>query len=673
MTHRPSACSRASGVGRTVISDIEANGLLREVSKIHCIVAIDVRTRELFSWRPWEILDALAFLEECELVIGHNFIDYDARAIEKLHPGWKRPKILDTLILAKLIWPYDILYGPDMARITKGTMPAKLLKSHSLKAWGYRLGNFKGEYDGGWDVWCEEMHSYMEQDGWVCLDLYLLCLRRLGWLDPKPGDYVWPTLPVELEHEVAVIIRREEEVGFDFDREAAIRLSQDLMNAKAELEQKLVDHFGSWWAPLDDPIRGKRPAKATKRKRTEFPDVTTPRFGKGGKPLAPYVGPPVEDYDPEAPFVRIERVTFSPSSRDHLGQRLQAVYGWKPKKYGTNGKPTVDETTLEEIPESILPADLRRTLLDFFVVNKTLGQLSAGNKAWLRLIDEEDGRLHGRMDTQRAITGRGAHMDPNKAQVPAVSKDKVTKEPKLGVAGGFGWECRSLFKATEGRQQTGTDASSLELLCLGHYLEPLDGGVFSERVSDPNRDPHAEHAEMIGEARDDTKTTTYAYVYGAGPGKVGTTLSLDPSEVPDLLRYGPLKGILAWKKRCEGADYVEPDETGKARLAKGHRVIKAFEEKIPGLKDLKDSVMAMAAARGWLKGLDGRKLYVRKPHAALNTLLQGAGAIICKLWMTLVHEELAARGLSSFAYRKVFDELNYLEIILGGPLDGETA
>jgi len=440
-------------------------------------------------------------------------------------------------------------------------------------------------------------------------------------------------------------------VGIGFDREGAVKLAQQLMNERARLEDLLVQHFGSWWAPLDDPLVGKRPAKAMSRKLPQFPDVTIPRFGANGKPLKPYVGPPKEYFDPEAPFVRIERVTFSPSSRDHLGQRLVAAYGWKPTVFGANGKPTVDEGTLKAIPEDVLPPDLRKLLLDFFVVNKTLGQLASGNKSWLKALGD-DNRIHGQMDTCGAVTGRGTHREPNLGQVPAVSKNKA-KEILYGIEGGFGYESRSLFRALFGREMTGTDASSLELICLGHYLHPHDGGSFSERVCDPTRDPHQEHSQITGETREDTKTATYASIYGAGAAKVGEGLGLTDEEIPELLAYGPLKGVLAWKKRVEGDAYVEPDDRAKARIAKGHRVIKAFENGIPGWKDLKDGITEVAKERGWLKGLDGRKLYVRKPHAALNTALQGAGAIICKLWMILVHRKLKEAGLGALPLQYV--------------------
>jgi DNA polymerase I-like protein with 3'-5' exonuclease and polymerase domains len=186
--------------------------------------------------------------------------------------------------------------------------------------------------------------------------------------------------------------------------------------------------------------------------------------------------------------------------------------------------------------------------------------------------------------------------------------------------------------------------ASLELILLGHYLFPLDGGAFSERVCDPDRDPHTEHAELTGLDRHSTKTVTYAYVYGASAPRVGAELEITEEEIVPLLNYRGLPMLLNSLKRRDGENYREPDDIGKARLAKGRIVIKAFESKIEGIKDLKENV-SKAAERGWLKGIDGAKLYVRKAHAALNTLLQGAGAIVCKMWMVETHRLLEAQGL----------------------------
>jgi DNA polymerase-1 len=655
------------GTGRQLVYDTEGNDLLAGLTTFWCLGAIDINTNEEFYFADVEddgqyqrsvlkdpkipiagtLADGVKFLTEARLIVGHNSRDYDDRAIRRLYPGTILPKSRDTLITAKAIWPYDVLIGPDMARVAKGTYPAKLIKSHSLKAWGHRLGTYKDDYTGGFDKPHPDMPGYMMQDCRVTVKLWRRCLERMMWEgDDAPiptADFAWNPLAIEVEHEVQTIILQQTDDGIRFDREKAIALAQVLRNAQADLEGKLVALFGSWWS-YDEP---QYPAKDTKRKREDLGEVTMPRFGKTGKPLKPYVGPPLEEWHADAAFTRITRVTFQPGSRDHIGQRLIEVYGWQPTKFGKEGKPTVDEATLEDIPPEVLPPDVRKLLLDYFVVTKTLAMISVGSKAWLKAC-LADGRIHGRIDTCGAVTTRATHKEPNLGQVPSVETIKLddgTKKVLMGLEGGYGWECRELFVADEGWELTGADATALELFCLGHYLAPLDEGRFARLMSDPNRDPHEENSALTGLERNPTKTVTYAYVYGAGGLKVGLQLDLTPEEMPELLSYRGLPMMLGNMQRMQGDAYVEPNDNIKARMAKGRIVIRKFEAGITGIAELKEGVSKAATERGWIKGLDGRKLHVRKAFAALNTLLQGAGAMICKLWMVLTHRALARLGL----------------------------
>lgn len=667
-----------SGKGRRVIFDLESNGLYRAQgnkpasTRLWCIGAIDLDTLEKFYW-GWDLEQqngepslehGLKFLQEVDLALAHNGIGYDYPDLEKLYPEWSRPrKAWDTMVIAKVVWPYDALIGPDLTRIRAGRMPGHLLKSHSLKAWGYRTGTHKVEYSGGFHEWCPAMSTYLmtgDLDG--PLALWRLIEKRIGWKDPQPGDLVWPELTLEVENEVARIIFEQQQFGVRFDVPKAIALAAELRNEQARIEKRLIEVFGSWWQPLDDPEEGVAHGSTRNRKMTEHPDVTIRRFSdKTGKELKPYVGPPLEECVEGERFVRIEYTTFNPGSRDHLGQRLQAVYGWKPKAFGKDGKPTVDESTLSEIPEAVIPADIRQLILDYFVVSKTLGTLSKGKKSWLGLATEE-GRIHGEMDTCGAVTRRGTHKNPNLSGVPAVLKEKVFDEhgekvlgpdgkqierAVRGLPGRYGWECRELFIADDGWEFTDVDCSALELIDLGHYLEPLDKGLFRERVCDPTRDPHKEHADLAGMTRPDAKTAIYLFVYGGSAYALSLDLTVEPGEVPALLGYKGLPMLLRSLERRFDADFVRKmDDNQKAKLAKARIIILKFEGGIAGIKELKDSV-TKAAERGWLRAMDGSRIIVRKPHAALNALLQSAGAITCKIWMMLAHRKLNALGLKS--------------------------
>jgi DNA polymerase-1 len=651
-------------VGRQIVSDVETNGLLPwmkstlpSMDRVHCATARDLRTGEHFEWTPDNIKHYPEWMmDEVGLVFGHNFLGFDQEAIRFVYPSYRPEKMLtlDTLIMCKMIWPADTLIGPDMKLFHAGKMPAKFIKRQSLGAWGCRLGNNKGEYDGGWDVWSEVMQEYMVQDENVNVDLVELIFRRLGWLTTeKPAEYVWPYKPFWIEHEFAKVITAQENIGVAFDSPAAMDLVADLTNRKAAMGADLIKIFGSWYAPKDDPIKGRVSKKDRTRKCNEHPDVTIPRVGKTGKPLAPYVGPPKEYTFADSPYCRIEYTEFNPNSRTHLGDRLMRLFNWVPNVYNPNGKPQVDEGAIKSIPRGIITEETRTTLLDYFVVAKTLGQINDGKKAWMAYV-ADDGAIHGRVDPLGTISSRGVHFNPNQGQTPAVRKAD-DGSVLLGVRGGFGFECRSLFRArrkgelsgttllTEDWELTGSDMSSLEFIWLGHYLKPLDEGVFSERVCDPERDAHTEHGELTGLGRAPTKTVGYAYIFGAGKWKIGDEVGVSDEEIPELLTNKSMKATLRWMEKVQGTAYKEPSDLDKAKIAKGSIVIAKFEGAITGLKFLKEDIKE-SAGRGWIKAIDGRKLTIRKAHAALNQILQGGGAISCKVWIILFHQKMREVG-----------------------------
>lgn len=634
-----------------LIFDCETNGLLSAgtdkqgrptppMDTVHCLAVHDIDTGEDHDWNPSNIEDGIRYLMEADCLIGHNIVGFDLKAIKKVFPWFAvKPlcQVLDTLVLAKLIWPADVLIGLDMKLFHKGTLPAKYIKRYSLAAFGCRFGELKDEYDGGWEKWSPVMQSYLLQDVKANTPLWERLEYRLGWSAKAilDGVYQWPLLPIEIEHGAADIIADQELVGVGFDKPKAVAMAQSLTNRQAELGEKLKQVFGTWWQPLDNPEKGRTPKKDRNVKLHEYPDVTIPRFGKTGKPLAPYVGPPLETYSTDAPYVRITRMEFNPASRKHLGDRLKAVFGWEPVIFTEKGQAQVDEGVIKNIPTDVMDEDTRATIMEYFVVSKTLAMLSGGKQAWIDCVKDDD-RIHGRCDPLGTITTRAAHRSPNDGQVPAVSVDEF-KKPILGVKGGFGWECRDLRIPRAGWEMSGSDMSSLEFIMLGHDLHPLDEGVFSERVSDPERDPHAEHSELTGLPRADTKNVGYAYIFGGGDSKIGVMVGVTDAEIPELLRYRGLRAKLNFRKRILGGAYKEPNDREKATIAKGAIVKKKFEDAIVGLKYLKDDMTGIAKERGWIKSISGAKLITRKPHAALNTRLQGGGATACKLWMIIKH------------------------------------
>lgn len=593
------------------IADIETNGLLKQLTKIHSLCLLDVDTEEVLSFTDdhpdyRSIKEGLDILANCEEFIGHNFMEFDLPAIQKVYPDWTyKGQLTDTLIVSRLIYTHLRQKDFDLLA-SKPDFPKYLIGRHSMEAWGMRLGFPKDDYKDRmkekgidpWENWNQDMQDYCEIDVKVNLAIYRHFLS-MGFSEES-----W-----KLEHDTRRIIKRQEDYGFLFDTEAAASLYSVLVKERIELTNELVNTFGSFYVRAG---RSKSAAKNMKR-FVENPHGNTTRLKK--------VTAKEREADPSligdkrvqrgwyehltegVSWCPVKLVQFNPGSRDHIAMRLIAKYGWKPTKLTPEGKPAVDEEVLASLkyPEAKL---LNRYLL----LNKRIGQLAEGKEAWLKRV-KEDGRMHGKVQTNGAVTGRMTHSGPNMAQAPAPRSE-------------FGAEMRACFKAPPGYMISGTDASGLELRCLGHYMARWDDGVYGDAAvkgkSSEGTDAHTVNQKAVGlKSRDSAKTWFYAFIYGAGDFKLGEIVA------EDFGHHGASAGALT--------------RAGKKSRSR-------IESNLPALGNLIKAVKSQAKKRGYLIGLDGRKLWVRSQHSALNTLLQGAGAIIMKKALVLLDDKLQELG-----------------------------
>ena len=298
---------------------------------------------------------------------------------------------------------------------------------------------------------------------------------------------------------------------------------------------------------------------------------------------------------------------FNPGSRQQIAERLQTL-GVVFKKFTDKGHIIVDEAVLEgiQLPEAKLVAE-------YLLIQKRVAQL----KSWLELV-QPDGRVHGNVITNGAVTGRCTHSSPNMGQVPS-------------VASPYGPQCREMWTVPTGKVLVGVDLSGIELRCLAHYMRDAE---WQDELL--NGDVHWKNAKAFGlvgkdVAKDDdnqdhkrirnlTKVMTYAMLYGAGPEKIGIT-----------------------------AGVSKP---------KGKKLIDNFLYNTPALKRLKEKIEKLSAD-GTLPGLDGRRLRIRAPHAALNTLLQGAGAVVAKQWLVECSRGLAEASIPAKLVAFVHDETQW--------------
>ena len=289
-------------------------------------------------------------------------------------------------------------------------------------------------------------------------------------------------------------------------------------------------------------------------------------------------------------------IPFNIGSRQQIADRLMAI-GWKPKKFTDKGSVIVNEDVLDiiDMPEA-------KKFSRFFLLQKRVAQI----KSWIESFNDKTGRVHGKVMTLKTITGRMAHNSPNMAQIPAVRST-------------YGKECRECW--TVGNIHThsivGTDASGLELRCLAHLMNDKQ---FTDTLL--TGDIHTHNMDMAGLTdRDQAKTFIYAFMYGAGPAKIGQIVGGGSKE--------------------------------------GKVLIDRFLKSMPSLKRVRDIVTNTAQKHGVIKGIDGRLLRTRSPHSALNTLIQGAGAVVCKLWLVNIMKRTTSSNLDVKLVASVHDEYQF--------------
>ena len=428
----------------------------------------------------------------------------------------------------------------------------RLEGGHSLAAWGDRLGYPKIKFDDYDGGLTEEMKVYCKVDVEIThkLEPHLTSLLEEDGFTEEC---------IQLEHEVAVILAQQQANGFKLDIDRANGLLSELMGRMNEIERGV---------------------------QLIYPPLVEARVSeKTGKKLK-------------------DKVTvFNLGSRRQIAQRLQSQ-GVVFKEETPKGAIIINEKILAgvDLPEAQL-------ILEYLTLQKRVSQLDA----WVNALGD-DGRVHGGVITNGAVSGRMTHSNPNMAQVPSAKKDKVTGRLLYGAASTYSTDCRACWIVEEGNLLTGIDASGLELRMLAHYMNDKD---YIEQILEG--DIHSYNQKMAGlETRDQAKTFVYALIYGGG-----------------VVKIGEIAG-------------------GSAR--KGKQLIDQFMKNLPAYARLKEIVLQSKRKRGTLRGLDGRRLRVESEHSALNFLLQSAGAIVMKKALVILKNSLDDNGVWYKFVANVHDE-----------------
>lgn len=593
-----------------VICDIECDSL--SPTKIHLILCKDVDNGQVYTFRPGsnpeDRQNFLAFAENVSTWVGHNFIGYDASALAQIC-GCAIPlsSIVDTLVVSRLL-------------------DADRDKGHSLEAWGGYFGIKKtGLGITDWSQLTEEMEARCRSDIEINYKLYQHLSKYL--ISPR-----WQSA-IATEHFTADFCRTLHDNGFSFDYPGARGLLGQIRKELEGLDEELVTAF---------PPR-------TKLVREYIPRAT--KHGTISKTSIPRGSPDLTAFSVGYPFSVFEWVPFNPGSPPQIVTRLNEA-GWSPTEKTKGHKEaekalrelnrkrrkgpqdheeitrlrsrlgeyeamgwSISEENLKTLPDTAPKA--ARTLARRLMVSNRASTL----ETWLKAYNPETGRIHGSFNHIGAWTGRMSHDKPNMGNIPKFDTKQPHKTP-------YSDKMRSLWVSSPGRLLIGVDAESIQLRIFGHYIKDEEFiKAIVEGKKEDGTDPHSVNQRALGapcKSRDDAKTFIYAWLLGAGVGKIAQIL---------------------------GCSKEEAEEAGEN-----------FLRRYTGLKFLKEEVIPYDAERGYFEGFDGR--FVRifggtvdlRRHLCLAGYLQSGESVIMKKAAQIWKPKLAAEKVPFWPVNFVHDE-----------------
>ena len=655
---------------RIVVCDIEANGLLDTCNKMWCAVTQDITSGEtkVFSDYSDSFVDGgtddfIAYLKTCDKVIGHNWIGYDKEAIRIITGYEYEGDIIDTLLLSKLL--HFTRFIPKGAG--NGTR-------HSLATWGIRTGVAKPEQE-QWEVWEESMLTRCKKDVEINRETYYKLVKEMQ-AQPEIKQ------AVRIEHEVAHITVQQVRNGWLVDK-TKLRANIEYLDVEIERLRLLLEPQIPHKATPKDPACTWEEANI--KMGNPFNKVPVTRLDHLQRPIKPTRTPHMPKILKNGCYDRYTALWFGIPQEDALGERMIAgafsriefkavklsqhalikeyllTLGWKPTQWtfkrdrlkkilrDDRNQPIKNSPKITEDSYDTIPGEFGENFGRWATLihrRNTLANPKDNKKGWLNIMDIR-GRVSCDPDTLGAATGRMTHK--GLVNVP-------------GTKAIYGKEMRQCFIAPEGKVLIGADAAGAQLRLLAgamgddNYLNIVTEGVEEDeqgnfvgsdvhtqngiaagliRKADvdwlrnnnsTHPDYHSKHDAFVG-GRGRSKNFIYGLLFGAGDAKMGILVG------------------------------------GGAR--EGKKLKDQFLAGFPKLRELLDRLDVEFESNkkehkeGFIKGLDGRRVYVDSKHKLLNYLLQGAEAVYMKYVMVLADRLLRKNNVDTKLLVFMHDELNY--------------
>jgi DNA polymerase-1 len=464
---------------------------------------------------------------------------------------------------------------------------------HGLEGWGSKLDFPKLEFN-DFSQYTKEMLTYCIRDVELNVKVYHELVKESMKIINKHPTY---QQGIKTEMGFAAIEAEIRNKGWMFDMASAQSLLTDINNKLDAIELVLEPKIGMRCIKIDKADEYKTPAW---RKDGCYTVATVKHFGytqESGR----------EDRPIDGPYCRVSFEQGKVGSIEVVKDWLYSI-GWVPDEWNVeriNGKfvnksPKITESSLENLANDAM------LVSEYYTVRSRKGIL----EGWIEEVKKSpNNRLHGRMWTIGTPTFRCRHEVV--ANLPSV--DSV-----------YGKEMRSLLICEPGTTIVGADSAGNQMRGLCHYI---GNDEFTNEVI--NGDVHQRNADALSVSRKLAKPFLYAFLFGGGAGKLGLILS------------------------------------GKRDAKIGQEAMDKFERSIPGLKELKDKLMvqyqntssAFGKEKAFIRGLDGRLVFVSSPHQILNYLLQTAEGVTCKAAAVYLKEKLVERNIPHYFALHYHDEV----------------
>ena len=568
-----------------LVYDIETDGL--DATKIWCLVAHDIDSGITYEFSDYDadmlgMSDALELMRNADAIIGHNIIGFDNVVLNKLY-GWKPSvgqKTYDTFVMSQTL------------RFQRG-------HKHGLAGWGEKLGNEKIDFNPEQFAlgFTKEMLKYCRQDVMVNVDVYKELMKEFNMIR---ANNPLISQGLKIEHDAAFFNAEVRDRGWKFDMEKAHEHQKNMSLRMSEIEDIVHPQLGYHTVWIDKAVRVPK-----YKKNGNYTSVTV-------RHISEYLGKEITETDvhvmpPGTEFRRSKEVQTQLGQVDLVKDWLLKDMGWKPDdwtmKKNSAGRweknsPKFTDTSLGKLGE------LGEMISEYYTIRNRASVLDG----WLQLVSE--GRLHGNMWTIGTPTFRVRH-------------EVIVNLP--GVNTLWGKELRELLIADDDWRVVGADSSGNQLRGLCHFV---GNDEFTHEVI--HGDQHSRNAEILQCSRPLAKNYLYAYLFGAGPAKLGSIL------------------------------------TGRPDVQAGKESSERFGKGIKGLQELKDRVQGIwkqtsyRQGVGWFPALDGRPVFANSEHQCLNYLLQATEGLTCKAALSYAMEKISEEQLRAEPRLFYHDEIAYV-------------